>query len=194
MHYALCIKSVMRPLRGVRGVHKSSRGRAVLPRGPRLGCAAAQPQQLWANPCPSSSDRGQTGNFPFHPKHSRLQKIARTLKRNTGINRKEHKDRKELFRPDRQARTASLSSLRSLWLDSAGERGPTPNRANTPANKMGGAGILNHGWTRSVNPIQNTHKTEKSNKTLVNPMEFALTRQNFPLLSGACADTFTDIG
>jgi hypothetical protein len=53
----------------------------------------------------------------------------------TCMNRKEHKDRKELFTPDRQPLTPSLSSLRSLWLISA--RPPADNPQTAPSRRCG---------------------------------------------------------
>jgi hypothetical protein len=49
--------------------------------------------------------------------------------------------------------------------------------------------IFYHEWTRSVNPIQNLIEIAKP---LIIQRKFAPTRQNFSLLPGTCADTFTD--
>ncbi len=51
--------------------------------------------------------------------------------------------------------------------------------------------ILNHGWTRSVNPNQ---MPVKKNKTQYLQWKFAITRHYFSLLGGALTGNLTDSG
>jgi hypothetical protein len=53
----------------------------------------------------------------------------------------------------------------------------------------GGKRIFNHGWTQSVNTVQNVNKI---GKTLVNQGKFTIPRHYFSLLFSPCAGIFTD--